>query len=60
MRSLAERNDCFLTTARKLLKGDENQLGDFVARVRYNPENAGVMNYITGHDGFTMMGSGIL
>ncbi len=55
MRSLAERNDCFLTTARKLLKGDENQLGDFVARVRYNPENAGVMNYITGHDGFTMM-----
>ena len=54
-RNLAERNEGFMIPARRLLKGDENQLGGFVERVRYNPENSGVMNYITGHDGFTLM-----
>lgn len=54
-RNLAERNEGFLLTARKLLKGDEDQLAGFVDRVRYNPLETGVMNYITGHDGFTLM-----
>ena len=54
-RNLAECNDGFKITARKLLKGDEDQLSDFVRRTRYNPPKAGVMNYITGHDGFTLM-----
>ncbi|MDO5344909.1 MAG: hypothetical protein Q4E91_04100 [Lachnospiraceae bacterium] len=54
-RNLAECNEGFKITARKLLKGDENQLSGFVDRVRYNPKDSGVVNYITGHDGFTLM-----
>ncbi len=52
---LAECNENFQVTARRLLKGDENQLEQFVSRVRHNPKNSGVINYITGHDGFTLM-----
>ena len=53
--NLAECNDGFKITARKLLKGDENQLSDFVGRIRRNPKDSGVVNYITSHDGFTLM-----
>ena len=43
-----------MNTARKFLKGEENQLGDFVNIIRNNPSNAGNINYITNHNGFTM------
>ena len=54
LRNLGEYNDGFKTAVRKLLKGDENQLEEFVRRLKRNPENCGVINYITCHDGFTL------
>lgn len=54
-RNLAECNDGFKIAARKLLKGDEDQLSGFVDRVRHNPKDSGTVNYITSHDGFTLM-----
>ncbi len=54
-RRFSECNDSFKVTARRLLKGDEGQLSAFVDRVRYNPEEKGILNYMTGHDGFTLM-----
>ena len=54
-RRLADCHDGFRTDARKLLKGDENQLAAFVERVRANHDRKAVLNRITGHDGFTLM-----
>ncbi|MDD3795607.1 MAG: alpha-amylase family glycosyl hydrolase, partial [Lachnospiraceae bacterium] len=54
-RNLAECNDGFKVDARRLLKGDEDQLTGFVERTKKNPKWSGVINYITGHDGFTLM-----
>ena len=53
-RNLAEYNVGFRYDARRFLKGDSDSLKDFVARCRYNPKDAGVINAITGHDGFTL------
>ncbi|MDY3918515.1 MAG: alpha-amylase family glycosyl hydrolase [Candidatus Limivivens sp.] len=54
-RNLGECNDGFLIDTRKFLKGDEEQLKPFIWRMRRNPENAAVVNYMAGHDGFTLM-----
>lgn len=54
-RNLAEYNVGFRYDARKFLKGDSDSLKDFVSRCRYNPKDAGVINAITGHDGFTLL-----
>ena len=54
-RNLAEHNDGFLADARRFLKGDEDQLPAFTWRVRKNPAKCAVINYITHHDGFTLM-----
>ena len=54
-RNLAEYHDGFKEDARRLLKGDEDMLASFVHRIRYNPADSGVINYITDHDGFTLM-----
>jgi glycogen operon protein len=54
-RNLAEYNDGFMMTARRFLKGDEGQLGDFVWRARRNPAQCGVINYMANHNGFTLM-----
>ena len=53
-RNLAEYNVGFRYDARKFLKGDSNCLQSFVQRCRYNPKDAGVINAIAGHDGFTL------
>ena len=53
-RNLAEYNVGFRYDARKFLKGDSNCLQSFVSRCRYNPKDAGVINAIAGHDGFTL------
>ena len=53
--NLAECNDGFQVDIRKLLKGDEDMLTAFVSRLRYHPENSGVLNHVTNHDGFTLM-----
>ena len=54
-RNLAEHNDGFLVNARRFLKGDEDQLPAFIRRVRKNSDRCAVINYITHHDGFTLM-----
>lgn len=54
-RNLAECNRGFQTDARQMLKGDANKLNAFVQRTRYNPKDAGVINTVTNHDGFTLM-----
>lgn len=54
-RNLAEHNDGFLVNARRFLKGDEDQLPSFIRRVRKNSDRCAVINYITHHDGFTLM-----
>ena len=53
--NLAECNERFMIPARKLLKSDEDQLSEFVHHIRRNPVNHAVINYITNHDGFTLM-----
>lgn len=55
VKNLAEYNDSFLINMRKLLKGDEDQLNEFVYLLRRNPTAVGVMNYLTTHEGFTLM-----
>lgn len=48
-------NDGFKNTARKFLKGDENQLAEFVEIMKSNPLQSANINYITNHNGFTLM-----
>lgn len=52
---LAECHDGFKVDARRLLKGDEDALPAFVFRTRYNPQEGGILNYVTNQDGFTLM-----
>ena len=54
-KNMANYNSGFMNVVRKFLKGDENQLGDFVNVSRYNPPQSANINYITSHDGFTLM-----
>lgn len=53
-RNLAVMNNDFMINARKYLKGDEEQLGDFAYKYRRNSCNTGIINYITDSDGFTL------
>ena len=52
--NIAEMNDCFMNDMRRCLKGDEGMLESLAFRTRRNPSGYGVINYITGHDGFTL------
>ena len=52
--NLAEMNDGFLNDMRRILKGDEGSLEQMAFRTRRNPSSCAVINYITGHDGFTL------
>lgn len=54
-RNLAEYNDGFLIDARRYLKSDEEQVNAFAYRIRRNPANYAVINYITNNNGFTLM-----
>lgn len=53
-KNMANYNAGFMNVARKFLKGDENQLGDFVNVSRSNPIQSANINYVTSHDGFTL------
>ncbi|MDO4614294.1 MAG: alpha-amylase family glycosyl hydrolase [Lachnospiraceae bacterium] len=53
-RNLIEYNDAFMNRARCLLKGDEGQTGDFAVRIRKNPDENGVVNYMANVNGFTL------
>lgn len=54
-RNLAEYNVGYSIDARRFLRGDEEQVGGFAYRFARNPEKYGIINYITNHDGFTLM-----
>ncbi len=54
-KNLAEYNSVFSASARRFLRGDEEQTGAITFYIRRNPEKFGVINYITNHDGFTLM-----
>lgn len=51
---LAEYNEGFMTDARKFLKGDEGMVGAFSGRLRRNPSDYSVINFITHVNGFTL------
>ncbi|MCR5216147.1 MAG: alpha-amylase [Lachnospiraceae bacterium] len=53
-RNLANYNTGFSNCARKLLKGDENQLSEFVTRMKENSTQVATINYITNNNGFTL------
>ncbi|WP_432630776.1 hypothetical protein [Brotaphodocola sp.] len=53
-RVLGEYNDGFLVDMRRVLKGDEGQMGTLAFRSRRNPETFGVLNYMASNNGFTM------
>ena len=53
-RVLGEYNDGFLVDMRRVLKGDEGQMGALAFRSRRNPETFGVLNYMASNNGFTM------
>ncbi len=55
IRHMASYNDGFANTARRFLKGDENQISDFTHASRLNPPQAANINYITNHNGFTLL-----
>lgn len=52
---LGEYNEGFLIDMRRALKGDEEQMSSLIYRNRRNPANFGVLNFIAGTNGFTMM-----
>lgn len=55
VRHMGNYNDNFAKIMRRFLKGDENQLTDFVRISRENPYQSANINYITNHNGFTML-----
>ncbi len=52
---LANYNQGFMNCARKLLKGDENQLSEFVMRLKSNDADYGTINFLANNNGFTLM-----
>jgi glycogen operon protein len=55
VRHMGSYNNDYSNVVRKLLKGDENQLESYMGMSRKNPDNSAVINYITNHNGFTLM-----
>lgn len=51
---LALYQDWFQQTARRLLKSDEDQLQPFLSCTMAHPDNSNIINYIAGHNGFTL------
>ena len=54
-RHIADYNDSFMIDARRFLKGDDDHLNKMAYRIRRNPSKEGVINYLTSHNGFTLM-----
>lgn len=50
----AEYNEGFLYCMRRLLKGEEGMIEEFMFRSRRNPLCSGVINYMADQDGFSM------
>lgn len=54
-KTLAEYNDGFMVDARRYLKGDEEQVERFFHRMKKNPPQCSVVNYISNVNGFTLL-----
>lgn len=54
-RNLAVYNEGYQQELRRFLKGDEGMLQAVMQRMRCNPRQKGVINYLTDYAGFTMM-----
>ena len=54
-KQLGEYNDGFLIDMRRALKGDEERMSSLIYRNRRNPAETGVLNFMAGTNGFTMM-----
>ncbi len=54
-RNLAEYNEGFEKDLRRLMKSDEDSLGNAAMRIRRNPSDFAVINYMTSQNGFTLM-----
>ncbi len=52
---LAVSNNSFMNDCRRLLKGEGAMLDSFSYLLRRNPEAFAQINYMTDHDGFTLM-----
>lgn len=52
---IAASNDGFMNDCRRMLKGDADALAAFAYRLRANPAGCQNINYMTNHDGFTML-----
>ena len=52
---LAEYNDGFSIDMKRVLKGDESQMGNLAFRTRHNPGSWGTVNYMANINGFTLM-----
>ncbi len=54
-RTRAISGNDFQIYARRFLKGDENIANAFAWRMRNNPDNYGIVNYVANVDGFTLL-----
>lgn len=50
-------NDSFMCTVRKYIKGDEGIAYDMSVKLKENPKDAGIINYLSTHNSFTLMDS---
>lgn len=55
IKHLAICNDGFMCVARKFLKSDEGQTYDMSIKLKDNPKDAGLVNYLSTHNSFTLM-----
>ncbi len=53
-KNLYEYNEGFLEVARRLLKGDENQLMAFLTAIKKNSAHAANVNFVAYNNGFTL------
>ena len=53
--NLAEYNNGYSVDVKRFLKAEEEQVGPFSYRMKRLQDKCGTVNYITNHDGFTMM-----
>lgn len=52
---LAIFNDDFMINARRFIKSDEGQVGGMADKLKRNPANCGIINYLANHYTFTLM-----
>ncbi|QHQ62853.1 alpha-amylase [Anaerocolumna sedimenticola] len=55
LKNLAEYNAGYSADVKRFLRGDEEQVAAVANRMKKNPDKCGIINYITNHDGFTLM-----